>query len=66
VKATIDICTFEDYSVAKQRQQPLGRDNEVECPFAGYSARDLVSPHPTAELRRHHPRVPKDSRGPYQ
>jgi hypothetical protein len=45
---------------------PPGRDGGAEHPPAGHSVRDRVSPYPDAKLRRHHPRVPEDGRGPDQ
>jgi hypothetical protein len=42
---------------------PPGRDGGAEHLSAGCSARDRVSLHLVAELRRHHPRVPEDGRG---
>jgi hypothetical protein len=45
---------------------PPARDGGAEYPPASHSVRDRVSPHPAAELGCHHPRVPKEGRGPGQ
>jgi hypothetical protein len=53
-------CPQNGYSI------PPGRDGEAEHLPTGRLARDRVSPHPAEELKRHHPRVPEDGRGPGQ
>jgi hypothetical protein len=45
---------------------PPRRDGGAEHPPAGRSVRDRVSPHRVVGLRRNHPRVPEDGRGPGQ